>query len=378
MTETVCSKPKLIFVTHEFAPFRGGVATYVEEVARTIHRRGDAVEIWAPDFGKSHMQENGCPVVRSRAGGSLRWNHLTQLTRELRARRAEWQESTVVLASVGAHMAFMRLAAWRRLGSANIISLLHGSEVLRFERNLLWRWLAPRLYRDVQRIVTVSEFSRGLIEQSFLRRFAGKFQIAPCGCSSAAMREVPTKKHADGKLRILTLARIHPRKGQLDVAKALAGLPKELRERVIYQIAGTGDVGYLLKVAEACGNAGVKLENLGEVAPEKLAEVYAQCDIFAMTSRRLPRSVEGFGIAYLDAAFHSKPVVAYRSGGTAEAVRNDETGLLVDEGDVNALTDAFARLLTHAPLRERLGNAGRKHAEQKTWGAAAEVFLREI
>ncbi len=93
-----------------------------------------------------------------------------------------------------------------------------------------------------------------------------------------------------------------------------------------------------------------------------------------MTSRSLPKSVEGFGISYLEAGFHGKPVVGYRSGGAVEAVVDGETGLLVNEGDVTALADAFRRLLVDSALRQRLGEGGRRHAATFGWDATARVI----
>ena len=94
-----------------------------------------------------------------------------------------------------------------------------------------------------------------------------------------------------------------------------------------------------------------------------------------MTSRSLPRSVEGFGIAYLEAGFHGKPVVGYRSGGAAEAIVDGETGLLVEEGNITALAGAFQRLVTHAALRQRLGEGGRRHATRFSWDATARIVM---
>ncbi len=59
------SPPKLIIITHEFAPFRGGVATYVEEVAAALQKLGAAVEVWAPDYGQPATKDHfSFPVVR--------------------------------------------------------------------------------------------------------------------------------------------------------------------------------------------------------------------------------------------------------------------------------------------------------------------------
>jgi len=366
--------PKLVIVTHEFAPFRGGVATYVSEVASVLQRLGANVEVWAPDIAGGAGEVDSFPVVRLRAGGSLRPKHTWQFARELRARHAELEQATVILASVGAHTAFMLNASLGRARAKRLVSVLHGSEVLRFARNPFWRLLAARFYRRVDEVVTNSQFSRALIEKSFLGALAGKITLAPCACSSAAARAVTVKPASDGKVRVFTLARIHPRKGQLETARALGQLPAELRQRVIYQTGGTGDAAYLRQVERACREAGVAFAHFGAVESGALAETYAQCDIYAMTSRTLPQSVEGFGITYLEAGFHGKPVVGYRSGGVAEAVVDGETGLLVEEGDLAGLTAVFARLIEDRGLRERLGAGGKRHAANFSWENTARVF----
>src|ERR1035437_8904579 len=329
MTPAASVKPRVVIVPHEFAPFRGGVATYSAELAAALHRAGQAVEVWAPDYDATDTSGGFVfSVTRLRAGGSLGFWDMVQLARQLVARREQLEPATVLLTSVGAHLAFMILIPLSRAKCRRVLSLLHGSEVLRFEHNPFWRFWARRFFPRVECVLTVSRFSRSLIERSFLSSLIQQIVMAPCSCSTAAIQSGPIAKPSDDKVCVLTLARVHPRKGQLDTAQALALLPPELRAKVIYQIGGKGDTGYLRRVEQPCRDAGVALDYLGEIT-DPLARTYQQCDIFAMTSRTLPKSVEGFGITYLEAGFHGKPVIGYRSGGVAEAVVDGETGLLV-------------------------------------------------
>ena len=97
----------------------------------------------------------------------------------------------------------------------------------------------------------------------------------------------------------------------------------------------------------------------GHVPQEQLAQCYAACDIFA-----LPSDQEGFGIVYLEAMAHGKPVVASRAGGAPEVVVDAETGLLVEHGNRPALAAALADLLAHRERRQQLGEAGRRRLEE--------------
>ena len=367
---------KLVILTHEFAPFRGGAAVYAEELAASIFKTGNPVEVWTPDYGeRSTVKEYPFSVVRLSAGGSLKPGHMAQFTREIWVRRRQLQGATVLLLSVGAHMSFMALQALHLVRPGRVLSLLHGSEVLRFARNPFCRWLARRFFRQVDQVATVSQFSKSLIERSGLLPAAQNIIIAPCACSSAAARPVAATNARDNKIRILTLARIDRRKGQLDTARALAALPSDLRSQIIYQIGGRGDIRYLRSIERVCREARFAFEFSGSIEPDRLPALYKECDIYAMTSRALRRSVEGFGITYLEAGFHGKPVVGYRSGGASEAVIDGETGLLAEEGDVTGLTNAFARLISDSELRDRLGRKGREHAARFSWDATARILL---
>jgi phosphatidylinositol alpha-1,6-mannosyltransferase len=376
MTPAPQPKSKIVICTHEFSPFRGGVATYSEELATALQRAGEVVEVWAPDYGvPGAIDEFAFPVVRLPACGSLRFGDRVRFGFQVAARRKQLEEATVVLTSVGAHTAFMILVPLGQVKCRRLLSVVHGSEVLRFQKSGFWRFWARRFFPRVECVFTVSKYSQSLMERSFLSALARRIAIAPCACSAAAMRPCGTalRNNKDERIRILTLARVHPRKGQLDTARALARLPAELRSRIVYQIGGIGDTSYLRQVAVVCREAGVGFEHLGQINPDTLAGTYHQCDICAMTSRSLPKSVEGFGISYLEAGFHGKPVVGYRSGGAVEAVVDGETGLLVNEGDVTALANAFQRLLVDAALREQLGEGGRRHAAKFSWDATARV-----
>ena len=73
--------------------------------------------------------------------------------------------------------------------------------------------------------------------------------------------------------------------------------------------------------------------------------------------------VEGFGISCVEASACGLPVIGSRSGGIPEAIREGETGLLVEPEDPAAVTAATVRVLADDALRRRLGAAGRAAVE---------------
>jgi glycosyltransferase involved in cell wall biosynthesis len=180
------------------------------------------------------------------------------------------------------------------------------------------------------------------------------------------------------KTVILTVARLNPRKGQLEVIHALKALPASQRASLEYWLVGAhGKENYDKLLATAAADAGFPVRFLGDIPDDQLGATYAQADIFAMTSMPHKHSVEGFGLVYLEAGAHGLPIIAHAIGGVPEAVIDGVTGLLVTPGDLPALTLAFARLLFDAPLRRRLGEAARRRALSRTWRDSALALFGE-
>ncbi len=177
---------------------------------------------------------------------------------------------------------------------------------------------------------------------------------------------------------LATLARLEPRKG---IDAMLRALPATRRAfpQAVYLIAGAGaDLGRLEALAASLGVADVA-HFLGRVDEAQKAALLARADLFAMPTRRDGDSIEGFGIAYIEAAFRGKPALAGRAGGAADAVIDGETGLLCDGDNDAEIEAALLRLLSDEPLRKKLGDAAAARARgELTWSTALPRYLAAI
>lgn len=385
----------IFFFTHEYAPFRGGVATYVEECATAARRLGYDVRIITASGGHRRgrratagepQESAGDPVVwRVPSSGRLTPLGVLTLARGLYRKREAIGDAPLVALSAGAHMALI-LMAWSGLyRPKRVLNFFHGSEILKLTCRWPWRWLAPAFYRKRLHFAAASRYVCDLLRRSGLCPPDAPIHLAPCApppdllSVAGILRSSLENAKADPaaarqSFRILTVARIHPRKGQADFARAMARLPERLRRRLRYQLVGTGDDRYLREIVAICQAAQIAVEHLPRVENAELPTLYAACDLFALTSRALADSVEGFGIVYLEAAAFGRPVLAYASGGVSEAVHDHETGLLVSEGDIDGLAHALEKLMQDDALRQRLGRAGCIFARSFSWETAARVL----
>ena len=136
-----------------------------------------------------------------------------------------------------------------------------------------------------------------------------------------------------------------------------------------YWIVGDGDDRTRLEArAQELGVAG-SVRFSGTLSGDRLSEAYERCSIFAMPARTelngdVPEG-EGFGIVFLEAMAHGKPVVAPRNGAPAEFIRSDEHGLLVDPSDRAEIAQAVIGLLEDPERRRRMGENAREWVERE-------------
>src|SRR2546425_619152 len=126
-----------------------------------------------------------------------------------------------------------------------------------------------------------------------------------------------------------------------------------------------------------CSRSSGAVRLWGFVPDEVLPAVYNAADGFVLASRRYDLLVEGFGISILEASASGLPVIGTRSGGIPEAVREGETGFLVEPDDPAAVAAAAIRLLGDEALRRRIGAAGRAAVETYyNWDRVAADLIR--
>ncbi|MCS6882526.1 MAG: glycosyltransferase [Oscillochloridaceae bacterium] len=108
-----------------------------------------------------------------------------------------------------------------------------------------------------------------------------------------------------------------------------------------------------------------------DLSREALRDLFQEASLFV-----LPSEEEGLGIVIIEAMACGLPVISTRCGGPETAVVEGETGYLTPVGDAQALANRMAELIEAPELRRRMGQAGRRVAEQRfSLEAAGKVYL---
>ena len=367
----------IYLITHEFYPRRGGIATFTEEMASASARMGYDVEVWAQSAPADGDKTWPFRVRRLPLKGTHGLLCQCQLVRQLIADRRRLRYATVYLPEPGPILAMMLLQFIPTFRPKHLILTFHGSEILKFHKSFINRWLTRRLIRHATRVSTLTRYTRNLLCQYFPEA-RGKILLTPGALRSDFAVVAPKLVTDKPRLVVLTVGRLHPRKGQLETLRALQALAPEFRRRVEYWLVGSHHRhAYEEVLRDAAAQSDLVVRFLGDIPDAELGTIYDQADIFAMTSVHQEQSVEGFGLVYLEASGRGLPIVGHAIGGVREAVVNGVTGLLVPPHRPAQLTAAFERLITDSALRKRLGDAGQVWAQRHRWeGAVASLFSR--
>ena len=109
---------------------------------------------------------------------------------------------------------------------------------------------------------------------------------------------------------------------------------------------------------------------------EKLG-LLEKSNLFVMPSVIYKKSIEGFGITYIEAASYGKPSIGGKFGGEADAILDGKTGYLCDGNDLNALYQTLLKTLTNDHFVE-LGNNALNFSKNFNWEKIIKKYIELI
>ena len=366
----------IIITTQCFAPKIGGIESLMTGMAIAMSNAGQNLIVLADGVEEKNDKKYKFKIKRFNAWKPIRRIQKANYLKKI----AEEYEVRAIIADSWKSIEYLKNF------KKKIIVLAHGTEIpkqywsklfnlLRFKKNRI-----ISSYRNADQIIANSSYTKDLMQVT-LNIPEEKIKIIHPGIDIyrefiSTADETKIKKIIDKRFPVITtLARVEKRKGHKFILNALSEIKKDF-PNIIYLIAGEGP--YLEEIKSYTKKLGLQenIKFLGWITEPEKSLILKNSSLFVMTPTVVGESVEGFGMSFIDAAFHGLASVGTDSGGISDAIVDKETGILCIAENQKDITEKIKLILKDNEKRKQMGINGKERAEKFfTWKNKINEYL---
>lgn len=370
-----CWKMKVLQVCPRFSPFRGGIATHVEELTKNLIALGVDVEVYTTDpEGRLPSKEtrNSMKLTRFR---SYTLNDLYFFSPGLYLAMKKLENIDIV--HVHNYQDFSALAAseTKRNYRKPMIFTPHfhpiGASKLRtIGKRIYAALVGERIFQNSDAVIAVSKYEKHLLSESFhlneesVSYIPNGINVENCGPLA--------RTHKSVEKSILYVGRLEKYKGVQFLIRAFQKV-KETEKTSRLLIVGEGS--FKKKLIALADDLGLRshVYFLGNVSNLELSNLYSRSSLFVM-----PSEYEAFCITLVEAMSYGLPVIATKVGGMSELIGRNSRGLLIDyPPDIEKLAELEMSLLDDSSFSNKIGQTARDYVLARfSWRSVAEKVLK--
>ena len=189
-------------------------------------------------------------------------------------------------------------------------------------------------------------------------------------------KDFARKIYSNASPKLITISRLDVRKSHQNVLMSIKNLLPKFPNLKYVSIGDGEEKKNLIKLSkELCLEKNVEL--IFKSSEQEKVSLLEQSDVFVMPSVIYKKSVEGFGIAYIEAASYGKPSIGGIYGGESDAIKSDETGYLCNGNDLNAIYDTLLKILSNKRYLE-LGAKALIFSKNFSWEKIIKKYINLI
>ena len=256
------------------------------------------------------------------------------------------------------------------------ICLIHSKEINHSKGSRLNNRVLNVL-NNVDHIVSNSEYTKNLAIQNGAN--SEKIIVINPGVYPARLIDKKILDKADylfknKKPRLITVSRLDKRKNHEKIIMALRNL-KQIYPDIIYTCIGFGEEeGNIKKLVKEL-NLEEQVFFLKNISQDLKNALVAKSNIFVMPSIVYKKSVEGFGIAYVEAAQYGVPSIGGKDGGASDAIKDKETGIICDGNNLDEIYSSIDLVLKNNSYKE-LGKKAKDYVTKFEWNNIVSEYLK--
>ncbi|PCI63955.1 MAG: hypothetical protein COB37_03110 [Kordiimonadales bacterium] len=271
------------------------------------------------------------------------------------------------------------VAPLREKADVKVVIYVHGEEVSQAAFSARSEAGRLRALQAADAIVAVSRFTLNLLVEKYHVPIE-RIKLHTNGVDldvfdGIRMAQMPVNVDVPEHPWVFACGRLVARKGFDQLIEAWPVIAEAIPTAKLI-IGGQGPLSAQLKLRVQQLGLENSVSLRGWIPDSQLPHFYQQAAIFAMPNRTLPDGdTEGFGLVFLEAAAMGTPSVAGDGGGTADAVTEGETGLIVDGTNQRNISETIISLLQDGALRQKLGEKAMAHARTQGWQQKTDELL---
>lgn len=251
---------------------------------------------------------------------------------------------------------------WTDMASVREVALRKtSSKLLKGLAHIKMNWFIKTLEKcDV--LIATNQITR----ERFRKFLSGKrIRVIPLGVDTRHFSPSPVPKNNE----ILFLGRLSKTKGAEYIIRAMPQIIKQFNNSKLHIV---GDGPQRLNLMKLSKDLGVSSNVIfhGYVSHDKIPIYYRMCRVVCV-----PSVLEAFGLVTLEVMASGRPVVATKTTGSREIVKDGVTGFLVPIANSDAIAEAIIRLLSDYELSSKMGSESRRIAERKySWDVVVNQY----
>ncbi len=180
----------------------------------------------------------------------------------------------------------------------------------------------------------------------------------------------------DSSPRLITISRLDGRKSHQNILMTIKNILPKFPSLKYISIGDGDEKKNLLKLRKEL-NLEKNVELIFSSSEQEKVALLNASDVFVMPSVVYKKSVEGFGITFIEAAAYGKPSIGGIYGGERDAIQSGRTGYLCNGNDLNAIYETLIKILTNEHYKE-LGKNALDFSKNFSWEKIIKKYINLI
>ena len=189
-------------------------------------------------------------------------------------------------------------------------------------------------------------------------------------------KEFAKKIYKESSPKLITISRLDGRKSHQNIIMTIKNLLPKF-PNLKYVSIGDGDERNNLEKLKKELDLNKEVELIFKSTEQEKVALLEQSDVFVMPSVVYKKSIEGFGISYIEAASYGKPSIGGIYGGEEDAIKNGQTGYLCNGNDLNALYETLLKTMENN-YHKKLGKNALEFSKNFDWGKIVKKYIELI